>query len=995
MKKLIAVFAICLVFQGLKSQFIFPGLTDSSSQSMNPFALDTPQIKKQIQEIPQQKQVSKDSEVIVNEAEIKKLEVQAQRLKLEKEINDLKQKTELSPEEKELLRIKTDNLRIVALKERILLEEEFAQTKKEAGSKKYPEAVIYGQQFFRDGTFKFYDKTDEIVATEGYVLGSGDAIQLEVWGYRYWSKSYVISESGSIDIAGYQKIFLKGLSLRQARNIIASRLGLTGNESSFSVTVTRPRMVSINILGEVFRPGTYTLPATNSAFNALVSMGGPSNIGSVRNIYIKRDGVIRDSFDVYEYFKDIAHQRDIYLQNNDYVIVMPAGNVVQVSGHVRRPGTYEVKNSETLSEVLEFAGGAFSNTYLKDVIITRIYNSQYEVISVNLDSLRRNKKDFKMAGVQSVNFKSISSDNQFAVLIHGAVSVPGTYRVKQGLRISSLIKNANGLTSDAYLDKGYLVRTNKDYSKKYITFSPKEALAKKGTEVDLLVEDRDSIYIFKRHDIQKFYTVQISGAVYKPFTTNYIAGLQLSELLFMSGGLTEEADEDRGFVIRTNADFEKRLIPFSPVKVMNKTDGLDLELLPKDEVIIYSKTEFLRKYQLSIHGAVKKPQSLAFSENTRVSDLISMAGGLEESAFKRRALVTHTDIKTGLRSSRTVDLEIAMANPESDANLVLDKNDIVMVFDLSQLKSDFSVAIFGEVRNGGEFPYSDNMTLQNLVDVAGGVAFVAAGTEVEIVRNLFVENGNYVFLKPQIIVSRISDNLTLDSGLSDFILQPFDKVFIRRNPNFIASKMVYIDGAVMYPGYYALKGENEKLNSIFSRAGGFRTDAMINGIRISRKRSTGDSITLVVNSRKAIHRRRSHYNMIVKGGDRIVVPYAENVVTIAGDMNNSGKEIGAYFIHGKRAKYYIRNFGGGFTRTSDRRHVVVVHANGARVATHHYILFRVYPKVKAGSRIEVVTKPSKNRDGNRFDFDIFLTKFLTRATAMLSIIGLYKVAISK
>lgn len=990
MKKLLALVAIgFLSALSVSAQFIMPSFTDTSSILDQLDNIDTPDILK-----PEAKPEEK-VENPQDEAEVRRLELQAQRLKLEKEIAELTGKTDLTPEEEELLKLKNENLKLVTLKEKLLLEKEYAEMQKSQTAQQYPAAAIYGQQFFRDGTFKLYQKTDEVVAPENYVLGSGDIVQLEVWGYRYWSRSYTVSESGSIDISGYQKVFVKGLTLKQAKSMIGSRLGISGNESSYSVTVTRPRMVSVTILGEVFTPGSYTFPATNNAFNALASMGGPSNIGSVRNIYIKRDGKIRDSLDVYEYFNNIAHQRDVFLQNNDYIIVMPAKTTITISGGVRRPGTYEMKAGEGILDLLTFAGGTLPNAYLNDVIVNRIKNNKYETISVNLDSLRKLKKDFPLDGGETIELKTITPDNDFVAEIQGAISVPGSYKIREGMRLSALIKNANGLTTNAYLERAFLVRTNTDLTQTYIPFSPIDVIQKKGTDADVMLQNRDKILIFNKTELQQFSNIKIEGAVFKPLNIAYIKGLKLGEFLFMAGGMTQEADSSRGFIIRTNTDFKKVLIPFVPGEVLSKGAMYDFEIMPKDEVTIYSKTAFIRRYTMEIQGPVKAPKLTEFTEGTRLSDLINLAGGLEESAFRKRALIMHQDIKTGVRTAQTVNLEEVIKNPGSTADILIQRNDLVRVFSLTELKTDFTVSVYGEVRKNGEYAFADNMTMQNLIDLAGGLEFISAGTQIEIVRNLQLENGYYSFVKPFVIFTAVTDNLSLEEGIKNLELQPFDKVFIRRNPNFIPLKLVYIDGAVVYPGYYALQGENEKLNSLIKRAGGFRPDAQISGMSIHRILKSGDTMDLVPNAIKAMNRKRSHYNLIIKGGDNIYVPFTESLVIIKGDLNNSGKIIGAYYNKGKRAKYYIRNYGGGFTRSSDRKHVVVVHANGARVGTHRYILFRVYPKVSEGATIEVLPKTENGKNRTKVDIDSALNKFMTRATAILSIIGLYRVATAR
>jgi polysaccharide export outer membrane protein len=655
------IFGLILLVLGvgsLQAQFLFPGMLPGMMPGFGSGSADTSRPRNQAPQVPQPQpgnagnlndadngdEEETDPEDKRNELEVKKMNLKSQRIKLEQELAYLKSKDPdlLTAEEKEVIRIQTENLKMIALQERAIIEEQQRDMEKYRNKKNFPAATVYGHQFFRDGSFRFFQKTDEIAVTDNYVLGTGDQVQLEVWGYRYWSKTYVISQSGSIDIEGYQKIFVKGLSLQKAREMIGSRLGLGGQESSFSVTVTRPRMVSVNVFGEVFSPGTYTVPATNGAFNVLVSMGGPSDIGSVRNIYIKRDGKIRDSFDLYEYYADVKHQREVFLQNNDYIIVSPVANLVNIGGAVRRPGRYELKNGETMADLIRFAGGLQPNAFLKD-----IHNNEYEVISLNYDSLLKAKKNFVMTGGESVEIKFIGVDNQFMVQISGAVSVPGHYKVKKGMRISSMLKNANGLTSDAFTERGFLVRTSKALEKKYISFNPAEAMAKPGTAADLELEDRDTIVIYRLTDLRKFNDVRISGSVRRPFQKQFIAGLKLGEMLFMAGGLTDEADEKSGFIMRTDANFNKRLIPFKPEDVKPGSEWFDFEIMPKDEITVYSKTAFRRSYSLSVTGPVKAGGTFAYSENTRVSDLINLAGGIETKTFKSRAIVVHTkpDIK--------------------------------------------------------------------------------------------------------------------------------------------------------------------------------------------------------------------------------------------------------------------------------------------------------------------------------------------------------------
>ena len=1088
---------ISLFGQKVQAQFFEPPnkLVDTSKTE-----LDSTQEELESEENVQPKSdaiqtpaVEEDTFITKTKAEIERLKIETQKIKLERELAELKnadKEISLSPEEENLIRLKSQNLQLLNQKEQLLIKEELATIEKAKSLKIYPPGVVYGHEIFRSDNFELYETTSEVVATEGYVLGTGDVMQIELWGFKYWSKSYVIGENGNINIKGYTNIFVKGLTLKQARGLIASRLGVKGNTSSLAVTVTRPRMVSVTILGEVFNPGTYTLPATNSAFNFLVAMGGPTNIGSVRNIYIKRDGLIKDSFDLYEYYNKTLHTRDVYLQNGDYVIVGPLANTALIGGAVRKPGLYEIKNSDNLSQAIAMAGGTLKNAYLRDIVISRFKGSKYETISVNYDSLRRRGVVFNLTGVDQITFKQISASLKVAISVTGGVSVPGSYKLKSKMRVSGVIKNANGLSNDAYSEKAYLVRTELNTGKKeFITFSPEDVLKNPGSDADIFIQNNDSIYIFKTWEITNKSSIQILGSVYKPFSSNYISNLKLGEFVFMAGGYTSDFDGSRGYILRTRDEFYKEVIPFSPAKVKIDSTVYNIEIMPKDvvrifsrsdqfkdyfvrisgatikkdttliysegltiydlirlsggleewafaeksiltrtdyasnkkityvvnlneiledpmskknlklqrgdEVVIQDKRDLLDEYKVTVSGPVRSPGVFDYTENLRLSNLLLKAGGFKSTAFKNRAIILSTDLSSGIKTSRTVDLRDIESDPLSEGNVLIKPGDKVRVFDLTELVNDFNVYIEGPVKRPGEYDYSDNMSLQNLIDLCGGLDFITAGSRLEIVRNFYVLDDEYSFLEPKVILLPISSNLSIDSQMSHYLLQPFDRVFVRTNPDYLPLKKVTISGAVLYPGIFALQGDYEKINSILRRAGGFKSLAYPEGAQLKRF-INGDTLNIVLNSKKASRRKRSHYNYILKDGDIINIPYAETIVTLVGDLNtDNGTNIGVYYKPGRRAKYYIKKFSGGFTKTTEKKATIVEHKNGRRVGTKNYVLFKVYPKVSKGSKIIVKTKKGaglKDKNKPKIDIDAFLEKLITRATAILSLVVFYKIA---
>lgn len=933
-------------------------------------------------------------DLIAKENAVRKLQLESQRLKLEKEIESLVSKRNLTKEEQQILRVKQETLLLIAQKEKLIIENELEEFKRKASQNRYPDGTIYGQNFFRVKDFKLFSKTDEIVATDGYALGTGDVVHLEVWGARYWSKDYIVNESGAFDIPGYQRFYVKGMSLKQAREMIGSRLGL-GGESSYSVTVTRPRMVNVHVFGEVFNPGTYTIAATNSIYNLLVSMGGPTNLGSVRNIYIKRDGVLKDSFDIYEYMSDVQHSRDVFLQNNDYVMVKPAERVVGIYGAVKKEGAYEVKPGEGLMKLIQFAGGLYKFAYLKNIVVSRIYNNKFETISINLDSLQKIGKDYILIGNENITIKAIAYEPQYIVEITGAVSVPGEYKVKKGMRLSDVIKTANGLTNDAYLEKAYLIRTNSDLSKKYITFVPSQVIQNPMSTEDFQIEDRDSIYIFDQKTFKSYQVLIVQGSVNRIIATKYIANMKLNEILFMAGGLKKDADSFNAIVVRYNTNFDKTIIRFNPSKVLEGGEMSDLELMPNDAVIIYNKKDKKNYYAVTASGAVKAPGQFEYMENMTVVDLINQSGGLMINAYEKRAFLWRIDPNTGYRTCKSVNLNKALKNPFGQDNIILQANDELKIYEKSNLAEDFVISINGAVKQSNSFIYSDGMTLQDAIDLSGGLTIKAAGSIIEIIRNSTIDGRNISYLKPESFTFKISNTVSLDSQQFNYPLEPFDRIFVRYNPDYVEFKEVAVYGAVVYPGKYVLQGNSERLSSVIKRAGGLRPEAYVGGS--SMKRIVGsDTIDVVINLSKALSRKRSQYNYYLQSGDMILVPPSQNIVMLTGDIaQNTGKSIGVYYVKGKRAKYYIKEFGGGFSKTASKNSVVVMHQNGAMVGVNRILLlFRIYPKVRNGSTIVVKSKIDNSKDPNKFNFDVAFNKFLSRATGVLTLFTFYKIATS-
>lgn len=989
----------------LSAQFMMPGMGGMGGIGNLMLPVDTPKVNRNLQ-ILQSNNAKRDTaaekpedpdvlKIRQAEREVQKLEIQARKGKIEKELADLKRKDSLTSLDKELINFKNENLRIIYEKERLLLLEELNAAR--SVSRDFPAAAVHGQQYFRTGPARLIEAGSNLNVPDGYVLGTGDMVHIEVWGFRYWSGSYVVGESGSIDISGYQKIFVKGLTLKQAREIIGSRIG-AGGSTSYLVTVTKPRNITVNLLGELFNPGAVNVTALNSAFNILAATGGPTNIGTVRSIYIKRGGTIIDSLDVYKYLTD---GRELYLQNQDAIVVGPAQKIVQISGGIQKEGVYELKGKEKLSDLIRFAGGIMPITYTRDVLITRIVDNQYfERLSVNYDSLMKAGKDFELRNGDEVVFRTIRDDKNYLVKVMGAVNIPGEYKIRKGDRISKVLKLSNGLMSTAYAEKAYLIRTNADLTRSFLAFSPKNVLANPGTEEDMVLEERDIVNVYSRRELLDSFSVTLGGEVRKPLEIEYVNGLRMSQLLFMGGGFTEEAERSKGFIVRTDENYNKKLISFSPQEAFSYPGSeKDPVLEPSDLVKIYSRKEYQDFFTCKIEGAVRKPVTIDYTENVRISDMVYLGGGLLEGAFMERALLIRVDPIYLIQTTKSLNLREIMENPGSEEDLLLQPRDVLRIFNKLEMRDKLKVSISGEVRKPGDYDYSDDLSLKDLIYIAGGFTYAAANAKIEIVRHSApIEPVYWIPTKTLVFTSSVPVDLIADRESDKFKLVPFDQVFVRSNPEYVPNQVVTLNGAVMFPGQYTLMGNGERISSVVKRAGGLRPEAYSPGATFKRMDQDKKYMNVVIDLKRALMRKRSDFNYTLKNGDVIDIPYAEELVILTGEINTPNNErLASYFISGKRAGYYVRNIAGGFTENALRRKVTVIHKNGRVSQSRNFVLFKTYPKLSKGAIVNVPAKETQGGAGGgrtrqRVNLDEILNKLIVRTTALFSIIGMYRIA---
>ena len=562
-------------------------------------------------------------------------------------------------------------------------------------------AGVWGQDFFRNGSVDLFDKVTNAKVSDNYIIGEGDQLSVSIWGYAYYNSNFTVNADGYITTVEVGRIYVKGLTYSAARQLLRQRFASAFDlvNSKFDVSITYSKSIKVNIIGEVVNPGSYNISSLNTAFNALVAAGGVTDIGSVRNIQVKRNGKVIKTLDVYQFLMNPGSTDDTYLEPNDYIIVNGIGRVVDISGEINRPLKYELVKGENLNEVIAYAGGLRSTTYKRNVTITRYINNENVVMDINLDSLERSRINFPLLDGDRISFARIPDIIENIVTIQGACRFPGNYELTDGMHIYDLIQKAKGLNYDAYTDRAYLVRKNDKMNDIYIPFDLKEVLENPASPFNFELAKFDVIDIFSKQEFRETFNVSIEGSVNQPGTFPYYDKMSLKDLLYYCGGLKVEAANSRIEISRI-LNFSKVNSQNEPTRVVIETISIGkqlemddaantFQLQPYDQVFVRNIPEFELQKNVVITGEVKFPGTYTLTSRTEtIVDLIERAGGLTEWAY-----VEGSTMSRGTASTTLLFLKKAIENPESKYNYILHEGDAVAIPRQGDL-----VALSGDIR---------------------------------------------------------------------------------------------------------------------------------------------------------------------------------------------------------------------------------------------------------------------------------------------------------
>ncbi len=505
------------------------------------------------------------------------------------------------------------------------------------------DSQIFGSNlFFQKNRKLSFEPSLNQATPKSYVLGPGDLIYVDIYGQseKYFEAS--VNPEGFVLLDNVGPITVSGKTLEESAGIIKNRLakfysGLQGsNPNTFlQVTLGNVRTIKVHILGEVRLPGTFTLSAFSTVFNALYAAGGPNDNGTLRAIKLMRNNKQIAEIDVYDLLINGSANLDVQLQDQDVLLVQPFLARAKVNGEVKRPLTFEVKGGDNLEDLLRYAGG-FTDLAFKDRIsISRITGNQRSVSDVYQNQFGM----FILKGGDEISVGRILNRFTNRVLIKGAVYRQGTFALSEGMTLSQLIKSAEGLKGDAYLQRASVLRTKEDLSSEVIEVNLKEVMA--GTQPDLVLKREDVVRISSIYEIQNERYIQILGEVKRPGTYPFSEGMTAEELILMAGGLQESANTNEIEIARRLEDSDLGTLADILITSVSKDLSFNpnaLSLAPFDQVIVRKRANFTMQRLVSVEGQVNSPGIFAIQTSVeRVSDLVKRAGGLNQFAYAKGA----------------------------------------------------------------------------------------------------------------------------------------------------------------------------------------------------------------------------------------------------------------------------------------------------------------------------------------------------------------------
>lgn len=607
---------------------------------------------------------------------------------------------------------------------------------------------VFGRAIFRTQNLTFEPNVN-LATPQDYRLGPGDEVIIDVWGANQTTLRETISPDGYIHIPDLGPILLNGMDIAHAMEYLKQKLAqiYAASAENIQISLGNARTIQVNVMGEVVQPGTYALSSFSTVFHALYRAGGVTTIGSLRNVMVSRNGKVIAHLDVYPFILKGKNADDIRLQEGDMVIVPPYDALVEIQGKVKRPMIYEMKSDESMETLLKYAGNFSADAYRNHVSVIRRSGKEYSVATVDRNDFTR----FRVQDGDVVTVDSILNRYANRLEIKGAVYHPGVYEFSGKLNtVRQLVEKAEGIMADAFTARAVLYRQRENLTSEVLPVNIEGILA--GTSPDIPLRKNDVLYIPSIHDLKDRGNIHIFGEVGNPGEYPYADNMTLEDLIITAGGLKEAASIVRVDIARRVKDTQSQQMTDTIGQNFSfgLKDGFVIDgkpgfvLQPYDQVFVRRSPNYHEQQHVTVNGEVLYHGIYTLTDkNERISKLIAKAGGVTNYAYVRGAKLTRIaneeerkrmqDVikmmrkelgagaidSLGLKVDSTftvgIDLEAALENPGSDADIVLREGDVIFIPEYVN-----TVKISGAVMMENTVSFKEGEDIRYYLSQAGG-----------------------------------------------------------------------------------------------------------------------------------------------------------------------------------------------------------------------------------------------------------------------------------
>jgi polysaccharide biosynthesis/export protein len=736
-----------------------------------------------------------------------------------------------------------------------------------------------------------------------YLIGPGDELGIRNWtgAVEHYNDQLMVTPDGKIYLPLIGEVAVGGQNLGQLSALLGSRFSKFYRGSQTTLTVVAPRAVEVYVTGDAAAPGKYVLSGTATVFTALYAAGGPSAIGSLRNIRLSRKGQPAKVIDLYGYLLTGERDQDEPLNPGDTVFIGPSAATVGVAGLVRRPSLYEITEGLTIAEALKMAAGLDPRGYAPNIEVWRVdQNTAWNVININLNGAGGDKKggDFKLQSGDLVLVRPVLEKPSNTVEVIGAVRRPGTYQVGSGLDVATVLLRAEGLEENAYVNQGAIWRLTPNHDYKLLRFSVRQALSKQQPD-NLALQPGDKLYIYSRDDVIQPQDVSIAGAVALPGVVPWAEDMRISDLLLQARGLLPGAYTARADLQRLTPERRQEIIPVQLAKILSGDPNADLCLQAGDQLTVYTQLEVAVVSEVMISGAVQHPGVYERKDGMRISDLIYQAGGLLPGAA---CDIEYTRGRTA-GASQVTHLQLAYQG----AKFAIDP-DVV-------LSDDDHVGIMGT----GDFNTKpQTVVVEGMVARPGTYALLSTPEQPDTVYKVLQRAGMTL---PNanpcgIVLYRTIESISAQSQVNDVgqVLKAFNRETVGTQPTLSTNdKVNAVTGSIA-----------KQFASVFS---GSRGEAVV---VIPPRTLNYDAWAnaVPIEGLKLLATQGKEGDMPLMPGDTIVVPTLPTTVAVLGAVVRPG----AVRYQGPLTPKEYVDLAGGPASDAMMPRIVVVRANGAVVA---------------------------------------------------------------